>query len=362
MYKIVLLSDAGSIHTKKWAKFFLSENFEIHIISLTDADIENVKIHKLKSFAYSKRKNNMQYNKLMVLFEVMHQIRRLLKKIDPDILHAHFASSYGFFAALSNYHPFFLSVWGYDTITFPKKSFIHKSIIKYTLKKADKLFSTSKFLADETSKYTNKELIVTPFGVDTTTFKPGMETKDNKFVFGTVKALETKYGIDFLLKAVNLIKDKLLNWELWIAGTGTKEEELKELAKSLGIDKNTKFLGRIPHEQVPNLLQKMHLFTVTSVWECESFGVAAVEAEAVGLPVIASDLGGLSEVIVNGDTGFHIEPRNIEDIANKILYLYENKDIRENLGKKARENVLKKYVWKDNAKIMLDEYKKILEQ
>lgn len=362
MKKIVMLTDAGSIHTQKWANYFTHKNYEIHIISLTQADIKNVEIHKLKSNAYSNRKNSMEYNKVAVLFEVIPQIRRLLKVLKPDILHAHFASSYGFFAALTNYKPFFLSVWGYDTITFPKKSFVHKLIIKYTLKKADKIFSTSKFLADETARYTFKEMIVTPFGVNANIFKPDKNKESEKFIFGTVKALETKYGIDYLLRAVELIKDQLSDWELWIAGTGTKKEELMELAKSLKIDKNTRFLGRIPHDQVPSLLQKMHLFTVTSVWECESFGVAAVEAEAAGLPVIASDLGGLSEVIVDGVTGYHVKPRNIEDIAKKILYLYKNKDIRNKLGEQARENVLKKYVWEDNAKIMLDEYKHFLKQ
>ena len=105
----------------------------------------------------------------------------------------------------------------------------------------------------------------------------------------------------------------------------------------------------------------MHLFTVTSVWECESFGVAAVEAGAAGLPVIASDLGGLSEVIIDGKTGYHVEPRDIEDIAEKILYMYQNSNIREKLGKQARENVIKKYIWRENAKIMLASYRELLE-
>ena len=173
-----------------------------------------------------------------------------------------------------------------------------------------------------------------------------------------MKTLEEKYGIDYLIKAVSLIKDKLENWELWIAGTGSQKDELIKLTDSLDMADNVKFLGRVPHEKIPQLMQTMHLFTVTSVWECESFGVAAVEAAAAGLPVIASDLGGLSEVIIDGETGFHVEARNIEDIAERILYLYQNREIREKLGEQARRNVIEKYVWKENAQIMLDEYNK----
>ena len=360
MKKIVILSDAANVHTLKWAIYFRDNKFEIHIISLLPAEIENVKIHVLKSSAYTKRKTNMQYNKKAVLFQVMPQIKKMLNEIQPDILHAHFASSYGFFAALSGYNPFFLSVWGFDTITFPKKSFIHKLIIKYTLKKADMIFATSKFLAEETAHYTNKKQIITPFGVDIDIFKPNVNLKSDKFVFGTVKSLEIKYGIDYLIKAVSLIKDELKNWELWIAGTGSQKDELIKLTKSLNINEKVKFLGRVPHDKIPQLLQRMHLFTVTSVWECESFGVAAVEAAAAGLAVIASNLGGLSEVIVDGETGFHVEARNIEEIAEKILYLYKNREIREKLGKQARKNVIEKYVWKENAEIMLKEYRNLL--
>lgn len=360
MKKIVMLSDASNVHTHKWAKYFRDNKFEIHIISMLPAKIEDVEIHLLKSKAYSNRKNNMQYNKVAVIFQVMPQIKKLLKQIKPDILHAHFASSYGFFAALSNYKPFYLSVWGYDTITFPEISIIHKTIIKYTLKKADKIFATSEFLAEKTARYSNKKQIVTPFGVNTNIFKPNKNLKSNKFIFGTVKALETKYGIDYLLKAVSLIKDKMENWELWIAGVGTKKGELIELSKTLNIYDNVKFLGRVPHDKIPQLLQQMHLFTVTSVWDCESFGVAAVEAGATELPVIASDIGGLSEVIADGITGFHVKPRDINDIAEKILYLYDNKNLRIELGKRARENIIQKYVWKNNANIMLKEYEKIL--
>lgn len=362
MKKIVLLTDASNVHTQKWAKYFRDKNFEIHIISMLPAEIKDIKIHLLKSKAYANRKNNMQYNKVAVIFQVMPQIKKLLNQIKPDILHAHFASSYGFFGALSNYKPFYLSVWGYDTITFPEISIIHKTIIKYTLRKADKIFATSEFLAEKTARYTNKKQIVTPFGVNIDNFKPDDKLKSKKFIFGTVKALETKYGIDYLLKAVALIKDKLENWELWIAGTGTKSKELIELSKSLNIQNNVKFLGRVPHDKIPQLLQQMHLFTVTSVWDCESFGVAAVEAEAVELPVIASDLGGLSEVIIDGVTGFHVKPRDINDIAEKILNLYENKDLRIKLGKQARKNVIQKYIWKNNAEIMLKEYREILEK
>lgn len=356
MKKIMILSDAANVHTQKWARYFRDQKYDVHLVSLLPASIDGVKIHLLKSKAYAKRTNNMKYNKLAVLLEVLPQLKKLLKEIEPVVLHAHFASSFGLFAALTNFHPFYLSVWGYDTITFPKLSLLHKAIVKFTLHKADKIFATSDFLAQETAQYTDKPQIITPFGVDIEQFKPMPKKDKEKFIFGTVKALEKKYGIDYLLKAAAIINTQIVNWELWIAGSGTEREHLEKLAVELKIEQKVKFLGRVDHAAVPRLINEMDVFTVTSVWKCESFGVAAVEAEACGIPVIASDLGGLTEVIIDGITGFHVKPRDPEDIAEKILILYKDKNLRQEMGRMGRKNVLKKYVWKNNAQTMLENY------
>ncbi len=356
MRKLILLSDASNIHTQKWAVYFRDRNFEVHIITLLPSVIQGVEIHLIKSKAYAARKNNMEYNKFKVLIEAVPQVRKLIKRIKPDLVHAHFASSYGLFGALSGFHPYLVSVWGYDTIRFPETSAIHKSIIKYVLKKADRIFATSEFLAEKTARYTDKEMVITPFGVDIDLFKPVPKEKSDKFIFGTVKALEVKYGIDYLLEAVAKIKDKISNWELWIVGTGTQRDELIKLSEKLGISDNVKFLGRIPNKEVPKVIQQMEIFTVTSVFSDESFGVAAVEASAMQVPVIASRLGGLTEVVINNLTGYHVEARNSDQIADKIMSLYANAELRRSFGKNGRENVIKKYVWKENAEIMYNEY------
>ena len=119
-----------------------------------------------------------------------------------DILHAHYASSYGLLGALANFHPFILSIWGADIFSFPKKSFLHRYIFNFNLRVADKILSTSQIMAKEIKKYTNKEIIVTPFGIDINTFKPGNKVDKIKgefdFIIGTIKGLEEIYGIEYL--------------------------------------------------------------------------------------------------------------------------------------------------------------------
>ena len=163
-----------------------------------------------------------------------------------------------------------------------------------------------------------------------------------------------------MIEAAELLKNKIPDWELWIAGDGVDENSLKEQSKRLNLENKVKFLGKVPHNKVPETLQKMDVFVVPSIWECESFGVAAVEAAACGLPVIASNIGGLPEVVIHNETGFLVAPKKAVEIADKILFLYQNLKIRKEMAKAAREFVLKNYCWQDNAKIMLDVYKEKL--
>jgi len=359
--KILLLADASNVHTNKWACFFRDNNFHVEILSLLPAKISGVKVHILHSKAYNNRKNTLEYNRVKTLFEVIPQIRKLIKVIKPDILHAHFVSSFGLFGALSGFHPYAISSWGYDTITFPDKNIIYGNIVRFALSKADIIFATSKFLAQKTARFTKKNIIITPFGVNINKFSPLTNNKKtDKFIFGTIKALYPKYGIRYLIEAAKIIDKQISDWELWIAGSGTEEEFLKKLTKKMSIEKKVKFLGRIPHKNVPCTLREMDIFIMPSVWECESFGVAVVEAASCSIPVIASKIGGLPEVVEDGKTGFLVTPRKAVEIADKILFLYQNLKIRKEMAKAAREFILKNYCWQDNAKIMLDVYKEKL--
>lgn len=138
-------------------------------------------------------------------------MKKVITEFKPDILHAHYASSYGLLGALSGFHPYIISVCGSDVFDFPNTSFLHKIVLKYNLSVADKILSTSNVMAIETSKYTNKEIIVTPFGIDLDKFKPlSVKTIFNKenIVIGTITILEEKYGIEYLIRAFAIVKNK----------------------------------------------------------------------------------------------------------------------------------------------------------
>ena len=357
--KILYLANAKSVHTKKWVDYFVKNGFKVYVISLTDAALPGAKVFSL---GYKNIKKEGDFEKILYFTEI-RKIKRLIKKISPDILHAHYATGYGISGALSGFHPYIISVWGSDIFEFPKKSFFHKKLIGFNLKKADYICSTSHVMAKETKKYTNKNILITPFGVDCEKFKPASKLKPkDKIIIGTIKALEKKYGIKYLINAFAILVKKHSNLplELHIGGKGSLERKLQQLCENLGIKNKVKFLGYIPHDKVPDIFNTFSVSVSVSASESESFGVAVIEAEACRIPVVVSDIGGLPEVVQDNVTGFIVPPKNPEATAEAIEKLILDENLRNKMGVAGREFVLKNYEWSKNAKIMENLYKTII--
>lgn len=121
--------------------------------------------------------------------------------------------------------------------------------------------------------------------------------------------------------------------ELSVAGDGPREEELKELAGELGVRERVEFLGL--RNDVHDLLHETDVFVHPATWE-EAFGYTVMEAMASGCPVIASEVGGIPELIVDGSSGMLCPPGDDREIARQIRRLARNPELRSDLGRAAR--------------------------
>ncbi|MEG1410453.1 MAG: glycosyltransferase family 4 protein [Terrisporobacter sp.] len=343
MNTICYLADASNPHTIKWCNYFKERGFDIHVISLNEGSIDGVTVYNF-NFDVKELKNESPFKKMKYI-TVLSSIKKIIKEIKPDILHAHYASSYGMLGSLLNYHPYVISVWGTDIYDFPNGGFIQNKIIKHNLKKADYIFSTSKDMARETSKYTDKHIYITPFGIDMDVFKPieNKENKDDTFVIGTIKTLEKKYGIEYLIKAFKDVKDDNSEKKivLKIGGSGSQMDNLMNLTKELNLQSDIKFLGRIPLDKVSDTFNTFDVAVFPSLRE--SFGVAALEAQSCEVPVIVSNVGGHPEVVENNQTGIIIPSENTTELKDAIIKIIENEETRIKMGKNGRKFVEKNY-------------------
>ena len=361
--KICFLADACSIHVQKWARYFSDEGNEVHIISFRDTRIAGVQVHYINSRGTISISPIASFiSKIGYLFWV-GKVKRFIKKIRPDILHAHWATSYGLLGALSGFHPFILSTWGNDIIISPHKYWTMKKSVEYSLKKADLVTATSKMLADATGEfiYDEKPVHTIPFGVDVDLFSPSKrKLPKNKICIGIVKALEEKYGIEYLIRAFKVVAESGHKSSLLIVGEGSLRDKLEKLTESLNLSDSVRFTGKVKNNAVVESLHKMDIFVVPSISPSETFGVAAVEASSCSIPVIASDIGGLPEVVKDGTTGFLVPPCDVNAIADRIIRLIDNPGLRLQMGIEGRKYVKSIYDIQICGSLMRSKYEEIL--
>lgn len=336
--RIAFLADLGSIHTVRWVNVFAEHGHEVHVVSINKAQEPihpDVMIHLLPFKAPAGYYLNA------------FSLKKILKKIKPDILNAHYASGYGTLARLSGFHPLVLSVWGSDVYDFPYRSAMKMRIVQKNLDAADVICSTSHAMAEQTKKILRHEKIihVTPFGIDTNVFTPKEKCSEKARVIGTVKTMSRKYGVDILIGAFAEVCRATGDPELqlMLAGDGDQTEELRQLAKVLNIADRVVFMGRIPHEKVPEVLHSFDIYAALS--RQESFGVAVLEASACGLPVVVSDAGGLPEVVEDGVTGVVVPKENIQAAADAFEALLTDMSARRRMCECGVAHVEQNYAW-----------------
>lgn len=363
--KIAFLAAQSSIHTIRWLNALIQRGHKVYLISQHKNDLVNNLIHPDVCIDYLPWNSPFGY--------VLNQsyLTSILNKIQPDLLHAHYASGYGTLAALTNFHPLVISVWGSDIFDFPQKSVFHKKLIIYNLNSADWVCSTSEIMAEEVKLLARvNKLSITPFGIDTTIFKPRKPRLKNtdQLTIGIIKSLEYKYGVDILIKAFAqakqmldktfpAISDKL---RLMIVGDGTEIKNLKLLVKQFNIECLTTFMGAVPHTEIPLYVNQLDIYVCPSRCE-ESFGVSVLEASACEIPVIVSNKGGLPEVVENLVTGYVVESENVDELVKAILKLIKNDTDRILMGKSGRKRVLEKYEWADSVELMENVYRQVIE-
>jgi glycosyltransferase involved in cell wall biosynthesis len=360
--KILILADPSSSHTIKWVNTLHRRGINVFLFGLSKYDQtqydDGIRIESLQTPDSIKAKLDGNFLKLMYL-AAFPKLKKIIRTFKPDILHAHYAASYGVIGAFTGFHPFILSVWGIDILTFPKNSVLHKKMIEYSLKKADNVLATSSYLAKETNKYTNKDILITPFGIDMEEFKPKIVDPifmEDDIVIGTIKSMERKYGIEYLIKSFSIVKKKYQhkNIKLLLVGGGSLEDKFKQMIDELGITDSSIITGQIPFNKVADYHNQLSIAVYVS--KVESFGVSILESSACEKPVVVSDVGGLPEVVENNVTGFIIKANDIEATTEAIERLILDNELREKFGSSGRARVKDKFDWKKNIQDMINIY------
>ena len=358
--RVVLLGPANSIHLQRWAQAIVQRGHALCIVSQQRCD--------RALLPAAARVEWLPVTGPLGYFANALVLRRMLRRWGAQLLHAHYASGYGTSAMLSGFRPTLLSVWGSDVYEFPRRGAWQAALLRRNLRRATALAATSHAMADEVRRLTPErtQIAITPFGVDLTHFAPALVPRAGAaLTLGIVKTLAPTYGIDLLLRAFQgLQADPQVRAAqpalgLLIVGDGPQRAELEALARQLGIAAQCRFVGAVPHEQVPVWLRQLDVFVAPS--RAESFGVAVIEAGACALPVVVSDAGGLPEVVRDGETGLVVPREDVPALQAALKRLVLDEALRRRLGRAGREHVAREYAWEVSVDRMMACYEATLE-
>jgi glycosyltransferase involved in cell wall biosynthesis len=353
--KICYFADADSIHVVRWCKHFAALGHEVHLISFKNTLVPDTTLHYIDAGNIAVKGGNWR-----VLLSYK-KVKAILKKIQPDIFHSHYATSYGITGALCGFHPYIITALGSDVLISPKNSKTYKLLLKYAFSKADWITAMAdhmKKAIEEIGIHPSKVETV-PFGIDAAIFNSKSRLLPvDSFVITSTRNFEPVYNLRHLILAVGKAKANIPNIQLNLIGDGSLKGELNELINECGLISNTTFFGKVTQAKISETLNKSHLFVSVSL--SDGNNISLNEAMACGAYCIATDIPANTQWITNGENGFLVKVNDIDDLANKIVISYQN---YEQLQKKVlplNETIIAaKAIWQNNMKIVEEKYKQL---
>jgi glycosyltransferase involved in cell wall biosynthesis len=279
------------------------------------------------------------------------QIQKLIKTIQPDIIHAHFIAKYGFHLPGLLFRPTVVSAWGDDILILPQKSRLIHYYTKIVLDSVDLIYAVSNDIRNhiiEDFNIPESKIRYLPFGIDTDMFVPDSDRNNrntNQIEVFSNRGFFPVYDNVTLVKGFALAyqKDPRLHLTLRGKGMGPDETSIQKLVADLGLHDKITFKQQTDYSEVPQDYRQADIFITTST--SDGTPVSLLEAMASGLPCIATSVGGIPEW-VNNNTGLLIKPGSPEEVASALLKLARDPELRKQMGIAAREVVINNGQWK----------------
>lgn len=344
--KICFIANSASSHTDKWAKPFVDKGHEVHIISHSKREIEGTKVHyvdySVKNFLWKVKK-----------------VHRIIKDINPDILHAQQVNTCGIYAATMKGYNLISSGWGSDVLVAPFESKLMNFIVKYVIKRSVAITSGADYMTERLVELgaERSRIYKVPLGVFEDIFNYKHEYDDTKIInFVSVRRHEPIYNMDILIKGFNEALKINQNLTLTLGAFGAQTEMLRKMVEDLKISDKVLFTGKYNAEDIGKILEKYD--SLISIPKSDSTSVSLLEGMAVGVFPILSNLPANNEWVTNKENGVIIEKTNQEMLKDAILWCAENKQKMKAASDYNVRLVRENAVWSDSVKIVEELYEK----
>lgn len=253
-----------------------------------------------------------------------------------------------------------LKCWFYANVGGCGVRLPHHRLARLIMRKVDVEINKKVHRMIAVSEYVAKELILS--GIDEKRIVVNLNFKDinnsevNYQSMGKnilyVGRLERTKGIDFLIRAMKLLDREC---HLDIIGVGRMRKKLEQLTHNLQLSNRVRFLGWISNVELREYYKKAQVFVLPSVWP-EPLGIVILEAMANSVSVVASGVGGIKEMVKEGETGFLVKPKDVRELAHKIKNLLDNSELRKKIGENGKRFIQEKVNKERHLKILLETF------
>lgn len=292
---------------------------------LEEADIPLTILNKKKGFS----------------LRALLKLKKILKEKQPDIVHTHLfgADFYGRLAAkLANIKVIISTEHNLNI----SEGFFRKTAKKITNKFATRIIAVSEAvrayaIQKEGADESKVKVIYNGIRLEKFLNEKGDYALGKTFKIGSIGRLSKQKGYEYLIEAINKLNDRKIVCQ--IASDGELKEQLNEKIALLGLGRQIELVGY--KKNTPEFLNSLDLFVLSSRWE--GLGIVILEAGAAGLPVIASDVDGIKEIIDDKEDGLLFTKGNSDELKEKIKYLLNNESERKRLGQALQRKIIEKF-------------------
>ena len=326
---------------------FSKKGYEVHFITydrpveIKGVDHKNILVHLVSVVEYPLFK----YPPYVV--SLGSEMFRISEQYDLDLIHVHYAIPHATSALLARMMtsvPYVVTLHGSDvTLLGSDPSLL--PVNTFSIDNADSITAVSRYIAEEANNRLGikKNISIIPNFVDHHLFSPVSPDKNQRHrrqvVLIHISNFRPVKRIQDLVMAMKYVVQEVEESQLVLVGDGPEKHRIEHLVDELNLKRNIIMTGN--RRDIINLLRYSDIFILCS--EMESAPITLLESMSSGLPVIAAEVGGIPELITNGKNGFLVPPKSPKNLAEKILELIKDKDLRIKIGSQARKTVINKF-------------------
>jgi len=361
-------SSYRGIFIKKLALLLQNDGYQISIVtpkiykgSHYFEEQNGIRVYRFPFFARSKLL--IEYKKIPYLRMILYYLTGFFLtlyavfKNKCDVIHVHWAIPTGLIGAWVGSllkKPLVVTIHGSDLrMALEKPGFLQK-IFTYVCNQGTQLHCVSEIQKRELERLgiLKDNILTIPMGIDEAFLQEGknrkIELNKRAFIILSNRNLLPIYNVSLLIRAIPIVLEEEPETKFLIAGDGAEKEVLEREVKNLDINSSVRFLGRVPHGEMPNLLSQADIYVSTSLHDGTS--VSLLEAMGSGTFPVVTDIPANQEWIINGENGFLVDPHQEEFLARKIIDAIRNHDLLIKSQTKNRLIVERKALWPEYIK------------